>query len=251
MRWNKLVELREINRPVIMAIAGYPGMGNIGRQVISYIGDMLNAKNVAKIYSEYMMLSANVAGIIIKEDGGFELPSIEVKFAEFDSNGFFLISSPAQPVPWGQLEVSTLLMDYLISKGVEVLFVVTGFVDRDLKGSVITFGDEEWTEKFVATGSTRSETVKSIVGLAAANLTLAKISGVKYVFLSGVTEDYLPDPETAKKVLQQLDGVIGLGIDVEGMKEAVKGLGKGRTPVEGQGKPPQAAEDEERLNYLG
>ncbi|HIE23223.1 MAG TPA: hypothetical protein EYP68_03225, partial [Candidatus Korarchaeota archaeon] len=82
MGWNKIVELMDVKEPVTIAIAGYPGMGNIGIQVVSYLADKLDAKLAAKIYSEYLMLSSNVAGIMINRDGTFRLPAIEIRLVD-------------------------------------------------------------------------------------------------------------------------------------------------------------------------
>ncbi|RLG45693.1 MAG: hypothetical protein DRN90_07595 [Thermoproteota archaeon] len=250
MGWNKLVELIDVKDPVPIAIAGYPGMGNIGIQVVSYLADKLDAKLTAKIYSEYLMLSSNVAGIIINKDGTFKLPAIEIRLADKGQNRLFLVSSPVQPVPWGQLEVSSLLFDYLKEKGVKVIFIIAGFVDRTLYNTVITFGDEEWTKKLEELGSIRNETIRSVIGLAGANLTLARLRGFRYVFVSGVAADYLPDPKPAQNILDKLNSIMSLGIDMEEMGRRVQEFESRLRPKEKS----EISQDEtknESMNYLG
>ncbi len=249
MGWNKLIELIDIKESVPVAITGYPGLGDIGIQVVSYLAEKLNAKLVAKIYSEYLMLSSNVAGIIINSDGTFRLPAIEIRLAKSGEKRLFLVTSPVQPVPWGQLEVSSLLFDYLEEKGVELIFIIAGFVDRSLYNSVIVFGDEDWTKKLEELGSMRNETIRSVIGLAGANLTMAKIRGMRYVFVSGVIADYLPDPKPAQNILNKLNSIMDLGIDMGEMgrrvKEYERGLGPKENPEHSQQKK------NESMNYLG
>jgi hypothetical protein len=250
MGWNKLVELMDVKEPVPIAIAGYPGMGNIGIQVVSYLADKLDAKLAAKIYSEYLMLSSNVAGIMINSDGTFKLPAIEIRLADKGPNRLFLVSSPVQPVPWGQLEVSSLLFDYLKEKGVEIVFIIAGFVDRSLYNTVIIFGDEEWTKRLEEIGSIRNETIRSVIGLAGANLTIARMRGIRYVFISGVAADYLPDPKPAQNILNKLNSIMGLGIDMEEIGRRVKEFENRLKPKENPALNQEKTNDES-MNYLG
>ncbi len=250
MGWNKIVELIDVKDPVPIAIAGYPGMGNIGIQVVSYLADKLDAELTAKIYSEYLMLSSNVAGIIINKDGTFKLPAIEIRLAKKGKNKLFLVSSPIQPVPWGQLEVSSLLFDYLKKKGVEIIFIIAGFVDRTLYNTVITFGDEEWTKKLEELGSIRNETIRSVIGLAGANLTLARLRGLRYVFISGVAADYLPDPKPAQNILNKLNSIMSLGIDMEEMGKRVKEFESKLQPKE-ESETSKDEKENASMNYLG
>ncbi|HDD68929.1 MAG TPA: hypothetical protein ENG61_01050 [Candidatus Korarchaeota archaeon] len=250
MGWNKLVELIDVKKPVPIAIMGYPGMGNIGIQVVSYLAEKLNARLAAKIYSEYLMLSSNVAGIIIGNDGTFKLPAIEIRLVDKEPNRLFLVSSPVQPVPWGQLEVSSILFDYLKEKGVEVVFIIAGFVDRSLYNSVITFGDEEWTKKLEKLGSIRNKTIRSVIGLAGANLATAKLRGIRYVFISGVAADYLPDPKPAQNILDKLNSIMGLGIDMDDMGRKVQEFERKLRPKENLNLNLEGSK-KESMNYLG
>ncbi len=250
MGWNKLVELIDVKKPVPIARAGYPGMGNIGIQVVSYLADKLDAKLAAKIYSEYLMLSSNVAGIMINRDGTFKLPAIEIRLADKGPNRLFLVSSPVQPVPWGQLEVSSLLFDYLKEKGVETVFIIAGIVDRSLYNTVIIFGDEEWSKRLEEMGSVRNVTIRSVIGLAGANLTIARLRGIRYVFISGVAADYLPDPKPAQNILNKLNSIMRLGIDMEDIGRRVKEFERKLKPKENPDLTPEKTNDE-AMNYLG
>ncbi|HIE23264.1 MAG TPA: hypothetical protein EYP68_03445, partial [Candidatus Korarchaeota archaeon] len=200
--------------------------------------------------SEYLMLSSNVAGIMINRDGTFRLPAIEIRLVDKGPNRLFLVSSPVQPVPWGQLEVSSLLFDYLKEKGVEIVFIIAGFVDRSLYNTVIIFGDEEWTRRLEEIGSIRNETIRSVIGLAGANLTIARLRGIRYVFISGVAADYLPDPKPAQNILNKLNSVMGLGIDMEEIGRRVKEFENRLKPKENPALGQEKTNDES-MNYLG
>ncbi len=211
MEWK---EVREISEPMNadVAVLGFPGMANVGEQVITYLIKSLDPTPVAKIYSEYLMFPNNMVGISVLEEGRFALPSVSI----FESKNppLALVTSDVQPVPWGGMEIANEILRVLGRMGVTKAIVVTGFVDESYAGKVLAFGEDgDLLGRFKDAGAVSESLIKSVIGLAGSVLGMAKIRGLGSVVLSGVAPDYSPDPKAAKAVLEILDRVFSLGLD--------------------------------------
>ncbi len=211
MGWTKVRKISE-PLPADVAILGFPGMANVGEQVITYLVKEKNPTPITKIYSEYLMFPNNMVGISILEGGKFILPSISI--FHMSDPSMALVTSDVQPVPWGGMEVSNEILNTLLNMGVKRIVVITGFVDENSAGKVFAFGnDDKLLDRFVEVGATKENPIKSVIGLAGSVLGLARIKGVKSVVLSGVAPDYSPDPRAAKRVLEVLDKTFSIGLD--------------------------------------
>lgn len=214
MGWMKLIEYERPKAPVKIAIAGFPGVANVGGQVQAYLVNELKGKLIARIFSEHLLLPGNVAGITIDERGGFNLPSVDFYLAS--TRPIILVYSQVQPLPWGQMEVAEGIVSYLRSLGVETVIVVTGFVNRDEAGKVIIFGNDSMIEEFYRNGAMQNRQIKTIIGLAGAFLgALKKNDSMKYISITGIAEDISYDPKASRAVLSMIDRVMKLNLNFE------------------------------------
>jgi len=209
----KVVEISRPSRADI-AILGFPGMANVGEQVITYLIKEKDPSPIARIYSEHLMFPNNMVGISVLEDGKFVLPSVSL--FQMADHPIVLVTSDVQPVPWGGMELAGELLRVLSGMGVTKAVVITGFVDENFAGRVLTFGDnDELVDRFVRAGAIRENLIKSVIGLAGSVLGMARIRGLSSAVLSGVAPDYSPDPKAAKSVLEVLNRAFSLGLDFE------------------------------------
>ncbi len=210
------MKVRRISEPLKadIAVMGFPGMANIGEQVITYLVKEKDPTPITKIYSEYLMFPNNMVGISILEGGKFILPSVSI--FHMSNPQMALVTSDVQPVPWGGMEVSSEILRVLLNMGVRSIVVITGFVDESSVGKVFAFGnDGPLLNRFLEAGATRENPIKSVIGIAGSVLGLAKIKGINSVVLSGVAPDYSPDPRAAKRVLEILDKTFSIGLNYE------------------------------------
>jgi hypothetical protein len=70
-------------------------------------------------------------------------------------------------------------------------------------------------------GAIISPTRSPIVGTAGLILGMAHFKGLEAVCLLGETRGYLPDPNSAKSVLEVLRGMFKIGIDLNGLDEEI------------------------------
>ncbi len=213
MGWVKIREITAPSKSEI-AILGFPGMANVGEQVLTYLIKEKEPVPVAKIYSEHLMFPNNMVGISVLEDGKFVIPSVSVFNLEREK--IALVTSDVQPLPWGGMEVASEIMKFLMKMSIKKIVVVTGFVDESLARKALVFGnDEELLRRFLKAGAIRQDVIKSVIGLAGSVLAISKIRGLNGVVVSGVAPDYSPDPKAAKTVLEVLNKTFSLGIDFE------------------------------------
>ncbi len=223
MGWMRIRRLAEVDGGHRYAIAGFAGVANVGEQTVSHVRSSLGGRPVVEIYSEYLLLPGNMAGISVSEDGSFELPSIRISEAEAPSGKILLVSSPVQPLPWGQMEVADAVVGELRAMGCETLIVVTGFAEEEMSGSVLVFGgDRETVDLLVGAGAREVEPMRSIVGLAGALLATAKIEGMRFVSVTGVAEAVSTDPRAAREVLRVLSSGLNLNLDLSKVEREVE-----------------------------
>ncbi|MGY0288139.1 MAG: hypothetical protein DSO07_01530 [Thermoproteota archaeon] len=221
MGWTKLIEYERPKAPVKIAVAGFPGVANVGGQVQAYLVNELKGKLIARIFSEHLLLPGNVAGITIDERGGFNLPSVDFYLAS--TRPIVLVYSQVQPLPWGQMEVAEEIVRYLKDLGVETVFVITGFVNKDDAGKVIIFGnDSSMIEEFYKHGALQNRQIKTIIGLAGAFLgALKKNDSMKYISITGIAEDISYDPKASRAVLSMMDSVMKLNLNFEHLDKKI------------------------------
>jgi len=220
MGWMKVKEISAL-MPAEVAVLGFPGMANVGEQVITYLIKERDPSPVTKIYSEYLMFPNNMVGISVLEGGRFVLPSVSV--FRLSDPAMALVTSDVQPVPWGGMEIANEILRVLLRMGVKKTIVITGFVDENYAGKVLAFGsDRELLDKFLEAGAIKEGLIKSVIGLAGAVLGLAKVKGINSVVLSGVAPDYSPDPKAAKSVLEILDRSFSLGLNFETIDKQIE-----------------------------
>ncbi len=256
MVWTKLIELERPRGKTEVAIAGFPGVANVGGQVQSYLRSKLDGKPIARLYSEYLLLPGNVAGILIEPNGEFSLPSVDFNLVtNKKGDSFVLVHSHVQPLPWGQLEIAHECIDYLKRLGVRRIVIVTGFAKSEEVGRVLVFGnDEEIVQRVKEAGGVENREIKTIIGLAGAFLaTIKKVGGLSFVSLTGVAEDSsYYDPRASRSVLEILNRVFDLGVDLRDLDEIIEHLEKIRRKVleelEAQLSKPS---EEESPSYVG
>lgn len=210
------IKVKELAKPLgaETAILGFPGVANVGEQVITYLVREKRAVPIFKIFSEHLIFPNNMVGISITDEGKFLLPSISV--FQLGSPPLVLVTSDVQPAPWGSMEVANEVVSLLSKIGVRRIIVITGFVDESAAGKVIVFGsDGELLGAFLRANAVKEDLIKVVVGLAGSILGVAKIRGIQSLVVSGVSSDYSPDPRAAKNVLEALNTVFSLGLDFE------------------------------------
>ena len=226
------IKVKELARPTSAeaAILGFPGVANVGEQVITYLVKEKRALPIFKIFSEHLIFPNNMVGISITEEGKFMLPSVSV--FQLNSPPLILVTSDVQPVPWGSMEVANEIMNVLLRIGVRRIIVITGFVDENAAGKVVVFGsDRDLIGSFLRANAVKEDLIKVVVGLAGSVLGIARIRGIRNLVVSGVSSDYSPDPRAAKNVLEVLNDVFSLGLNFESLDRQIEEIDRIKSEI--------------------
>ena len=218
------VVLRE---PVLLA--GFPGLGYVGKITVTYMARQLKAKRLAELYSPYFPYH-----VITTRGGGIRLPRAQFKYYQNGNpNGSDLVfctsDSQAQSLE-GQFEVVEKILCYARSLGVKSVISVGGFSSRGGGGesepkAVCLATGRRILDMLVSAGAEPSPLGNPIVGLAGVTSGMAKLMGLEAACILGETIGHLPDPGSAKRVVTVLQRLLGVSLDLEPLdKEILKAM---------------------------
>jgi proteasome assembly chaperone (PAC2) family protein len=223
--------LEELGMTELVGIVASRGMRSIGIVAIDYLIKKLQPKLIDELYSAHFPIVyetqpsyaahpdyPGTPGIRLQKIGA-ALPRIE----------FYLSDSPRLLLTrgyhanfQGQYEVAEQVLDINEKHGVKRLFVLAGYGVGE--GEVCCAATdlelvEELKKHGVGTGYEGP-----FMGFSGLVLGLAKLRGIRGVCLFGRSQPSVDDPEypdarAAKKVLETLSRVLGLGLDLSGFDE--------------------------------
>ena len=197
--------------PVI--VAGFPGLGYVGKITVTYMAKQLGAKRLAELYSPYFPYH-----VITTRGGGVRLPRAQFRYYQNPKGAdmvFCTSDSQAQSLE-GQFEVVEEILKYAKGLGVKTVVTVGGYSSRggnQPKAVCIATG-KKLLDRVLAAGAELSPVGNPIVGLSGVTLGMAQHIGLEAACILGETIGHLPDPESAKHVLVVLQQLLGVSLDL-------------------------------------
>jgi len=210
----------ELKNPIL--IEGFPGLGMVGSIATKYLVKQLKAKKLAVLYSPYFPYH-----VIINKKGSARLLRGEFYFwrNETGENDFILLVGDSQPQTIeGQFEVANSILDFAEKKNVKMVVTIGGY-RNEVEGTpnvVAVSTNSVLFEKALKAKAVSSEAGIPIVGTAGLLLGLAKFRKIDAVCLLGETPGYLPDPKTAKSVIDVLQGLLDITVELKGLAEEIE-----------------------------
>jgi len=221
----RLVRYKRVRVEGAVAIAGFPGMGYVGKTVVESLISKLHAEHIASIYS------TGFPSHLMVDDGGLaNLIAINIYFAHADGKPLILVSSDVQPhEDIEQNKLSFVIAKFLKKIGVREIITGAAFVTEPIVES---------RRVFVA--ATNRETVRKFVEHGAVPLQEGVISGMNGVLIGwgkvlgmdgacvlgetwrSIVELNYVDYGAAKSVLEVLSRVLGISIDLTDLEEKAR-----------------------------
>ncbi len=212
-----------LNEPIL--IAGFPGLGYVGKITVAYMSRQLGAKRLAELYSPYFPYH-----VITTRGGGIRLPRAQFHFFK-NPKGHDLVfctsDSQAQSLE-GQFEVVEKLLNYSKSIGVKTIVTIGGYSSKagQQPKAVCIANDRKLLNRVLSAGAEASPFGNPIVGLSGVTLGLAELMNIEAACILGETIGHLPDPESAKQVLTVLEHFLDISLDLGPLdKEIEKAMG--------------------------
>jgi len=256
MKTTVIKELTKVELKNPILVEGFPGLGMVGSIATKYLVKQLKAQKLAILHSPHFPYH-----VIVNKKGGARLLRGEFYFwkNEAGENDFIFLTgdSQAQTIE-GQFEVANSILDFAEKKKVKTIVTIGGYRNEveDTPKVVAVSTNSDLFERALKAKAVSSEAGTPIVGTAGLLLGLAKFRKMDAVCLLGETRGYLPDPKTAKSVIEVLQGLLDVNVDLKGLDEEIERskeiLGKMRDIEKRRVKYMQKMRrvEEERITYI-
>ena len=222
MKKTVIKELKRIELTNPILLEGFPGLGMVGNIATQYLARQLKAQKLATLYSPYFPYH-----VLVNKKGGARLLRGEFYFwkNEIGENDLIFLTgdSQAQTIE-GQFEVANSILDYAEKKKVKTVITIGGYRNEveDSPKVVAVSTNPALFEMALKAKAISSEAGTPIVGTAGLLIGLAKFRNMDALCLLGETRGYLPDPKTAKSIIETLQGIIDIEVDLAGLDKEIE-----------------------------
>jgi uncharacterized protein (TIGR00162 family) len=214
-------EIREVKLDNPILVEGLPGLGLVGKIAVRFLIRQLKAERFAYLYSPHFPYF-----VLVGKKGSVRLLHGTFYYWK-DKTGrndiiFFTGDSQAQTIE-GQYEISDRILDFAKQHNVKLIVTIGGYrVEVKDKPKVVAAATRpELLDRAVHVNALQSPMGSPIVGTAGLILGLARFKKIDALCLLGETRGYLPDPNSAKSVLEVLSEILGIKVDLKGLDEEI------------------------------
>jgi len=205
----------EPNNPIL--IEGLPGLGLVGKIAIRYLIKQSKAQKFAHLYSPHFpyFVLVNKKGSVRLLRGSFYY----WKNTEGKSDLLLFTGDSQSQTIEGQYEIAERMLDFAKKHNVQTIVTIGGYrVETDEKPKVfVAATSPEILSEATKAGAVISESGSPIVGTAGLILGLARFKKIQALCLLGETRGYLPDPMSARSVLEVLKSMFGFDLNLAGL----------------------------------
>jgi len=222
MKKTVIKELRKVELKNPILIEGFPGLGMVGSITAKYLVRQLKAQKLAILYSPHFPYH-----VIVNKKGGARLLRGEFYFWKNGTgeNDFIFLTgdSQAQTIE-GQFEVANSILDFAENKKVKTIITIGGYRNEveDTPKVVAVSTNPTLFKKALKAKAISSDAGTPIVGTAGLLVGLAKFRKIDAICLLGETRGYLPDPKTAKRIIEILQGILNVKVDLKGLDKEIE-----------------------------
>jgi uncharacterized protein len=209
----------QTNSPIL--IEGLPGLGLVGKIAIRYLVKQMKAQKFAYLYSPHFpyFVLVNKKGNVRLLRGAFYF----VKSPEGQNDVILFTGDSQSQTIEGQYDIAEKMLTFAKKHDVQTIVTIGGYrMEAQGKPKVVVAGTSQRViEKALQAGAMVSPNGSPIVGTAGLILGLAPFKKIDAVCLLGETRGYLPDPLSARSVIEVIKNMFGLNVDLAGIDEEV------------------------------
>ncbi len=255
MSWkiNKVSNYKS-SSPIL--IEGLPGVGNVGKIVVEYLIETLDAKKVYELISDEMPHY-----VFVNEESIVELPKIEIYAAKIKGKSIFLLSGDIQPINETSCYsfCNKVLDTFQKNKGKEIITLGGIALNEEPKNPKVYFtaNSKKTLEKYSAKNKELSGFIGPIVGVTGVLNGLAakkKINAVTLLAETARSPNHIGF-KGARKILKVLNNNLDLNIDILDLEKEFKDIKPTRVYPSKKSIKQQKKKDEdvleENFNYIG
>lgn len=212
----------ELKNPIL--IEGLPGLGSVGKIVVTYLIKQLDAKKFAELYSPFFPYH-----VVVNKRGGVRLLRGEFYYWKGkDKNKgdiiFFTGDNQAQTID-GQYEMVNRILTFVKKLGVKTIVTIGGYcaeLKEETPHVISVATNKKLLKQMLKAGAETASIGNPIVGAAGLFLGLARFQNMEAVCLLGETIGYMPDPRAAKSILEVLKKALELEMDLSRIEREIK-----------------------------
>lgn len=233
----------EFENPV--AVAGLPGIANIGKLAVEYLINELETEKFAELYTDHF------PGWVVRDSGLVE--GLRVNFYEGGLDGFdrdfILVTADAQASSsTGQYKLSRKMIDIVADQAAGMMITMAAFLaPREDKSLVVGAATDTETAKLIGDHGVELLEGGRIVGMNGLLVSLAYERGIGGCCLLGTTLGGVTDESASENVLSALSDVLGFDLDLTNFEDQVPDLPKLKPP---KMKMPSITGAEEDISYI-
>lgn len=221
MKETVIKELKkaDLNNPIL--IEGLPGLGLVGKIAIRHLVRELKAEKFAYIYSPHFPYF-----VLVSKKGNVRLLRGTFYFRKNKGGKndfiFFTGDSQAQTIE-GQYEISDCILKFAKQYDAKMIITIGGYrmETKDKPKVIAAATTQDFLNRALQAGAGVSPTGSPIVGTAGLILGLSHFRKIDALCLLGETRGYLPDPQSARSVLEILQSMFGFDANLAGLDEEI------------------------------
>jgi hypothetical protein len=221
MKETFVKELKKIDLRNPTLIEGLPGLGLVGKIAVRHLVKQLNAERFAYIYSPHFPYF-----VLVSKKGNVRLLR-GTFYAWKNKNGMndlilFTGDSQAQTIE-GQYDISEQILSFVEALQTKTVITIGGYrmEVRDRPKAMAAATNQELLDRALKAGAEVSPAGSPIVGTAGLILGLSHLRRIDALCLLGETRGYLPDPKSAKRVLEILQSMFGFDVKLDALDEEI------------------------------
>lgn len=242
----------KLKSPIL--IEGLPGMGNVGKIVVDYLIENLNAKKFYEIYSNNFPSS-----VFVNENNMVELPKIEIYYKKIKNKSYLFLSGDIQPIEENSCYefCETILDIFQKFKGQEIITVGgIGLPEPPQKPKVYSTANNKSIIKKYKNKNINNQlygVVGPIIGVSGLLLGLSnerKIPAISFLAETFGHPSYL-GVKGAREILKNLNQNLKLNLDFENLDKEIKEIEKEQDFEKFKKYKPKLNPKKGHLNYIG
>ncbi|MEM2638239.1 MAG: PAC2 family protein, partial [Candidatus Hadarchaeales archaeon] len=210
---GKIIYLEKPRLKKPKAVAGLPGIANVGKLAADFMIHKFKAKKFAEIVSEHLPEWG------LPDEGDIRTVNIDFYYCMPRNSDFhlILITSDAQATsPVGQYVLSGEILDLLEKESVETLGTMAAYVKgsgESVRSQVVGTATSKKMINLLKEKGIEILTGGVIVGMNGLLPALAALRGIEGFCLLGVTAGGLIDPVASNNVIAAMASILGFKID--------------------------------------
>jgi len=221
----RYIEKPRFKRP--KAVAGFPGIANIGKLAVDFMVYRLGAKKFAEIFSEHLPEWG------LPENGDMRSMEVDLYYCLPKGANYHLIlvTADAQATsPVGQYILCDEIVEILERIGTEMVGSMAAYAAGSGEGrkSVIGVATTERALDILKRAGIEILSEGVIVGMNGLLPAMAALRGIDGFCILGVTRgDRIIDPVASDAVIKSVSNILGFRVDSSELLEQFRGLGAG------------------------